>query len=288
MPLDWSELQSAEGVLRPDIERALAAWRTLVLADNQQVESLKDRPRPEDFYGPIAETFRADPRRTDDVVLEHLRTLTDPSETWLDLGAGGGRYALALALQLRRLYAIEPSEGMRRVLHDSMKAFDVLNVDVFDERWPGPSKAPVADVGFMSHVCYDIADIGPFLDQLEAHARKSCIAVLFERAPISDFAPLWLPVHGERRAILPGLREFLVLLFARGKAPDLTLIPVPPRTFPDVATLHRAARRPLWVLEGSEQDRLLEKAVREMALPVSGGVALSPEPRQTGVVSWRP
>jgi hypothetical protein len=32
----------------------------MVRADREQVEALPDRPRPEDFYAPVAEQFRAD------------------------------------------------------------------------------------------------------------------------------------------------------------------------------------------------------------------------------------
>jgi SAM-dependent methyltransferase len=288
MGLDWSAVHSAERVLRPKASVALEAWRTLVLADNEQVESLPRRPRPEDFYAPVAETFRADPRRTDDPVLEHLRGLARPEETWLDLGAGGGRYSLALALHVRRLYAVEPSEGMRAVLAESMAEHRIENVEVFPERWPGPTAAPVADVAFMSHVSYDIAHIGPLLSQFESHGRHLCLVVLFERAPIADFAPLWWPVHGEPRSLLPGLKEFVTLLLALRRIPEVRLFSAPPRRFADIETLHRAARRPLWVLEGSEEDARLEKAVRELAVQVEDGVALSPQPRALGVVSWRP
>ncbi len=279
---------AAEDVLRPGEEQAFEAWAALVRADAAQVEALRERPRPPDFYAPVAEMFRADPRRTDEPVLDALRTLVRPDETWLDLGAGGGRYSLALALMAKRVCAVEPSEGMRGVLAESMRDHGISNIDVYDERWPGPSQAPVADVGFISHVGYDIADIGPFLGQLEAHARRLCVAVLLDEAPISVFAPLWQPVHGEPRALLPGLREFVALLFARGRPPELRLFPVRARVFEDVESLHAAARRPLWVVEGTEEDRRLGEAVRSMATKVDGGVTLSTRERYVGLVTWRP
>jgi hypothetical protein len=38
--------------------------------------------------------------------------------------------------------------------------------------------------------------------------------------------------------------------------PDIHELRLPPRTFHDIDALHRAARRPLWVLEGSAEDQL--------------------------------
>jgi hypothetical protein len=175
---------------------------------------------------------------------------------------------------------------MRQVLASSMQAIDITNVKVFEERWPGESDCPVADVGLISHVSYDIADIGPFLDQFEAHVSRMCVAVLFERAPVAEFAPLWLPVHGEERALLPGLREFITLLLARDRTPEIKLFRVRRAAFESIDAMHRAARRPLWVREGTTQDQRLADAVRSMAVPVEGGFALNSKPRLLGVVTW--
>lgn len=265
-----------------------AEWRDLVIAEREQVERLPNRPRPEDFYAPVAESFKADPNRTDDPLLDVLRPMVRPQETWLDVGAGGGRYTLAIALLARRVLAVEPSAGMRGVMAEACREFGIENVDLFDERWPCPSRVPPADVGFISQVGYDIPEFGAFLDQLESHSRRLCVAVLFDRAPISDFAALWPDVHGEERVLLPGLREFTSLLFAKGRLPETRLLTLPPRGYPDLGSLHAAARRPLWVLEATEPDSRLAAAVQKLAVRSQNGVALSAMPRKLGVVSWEP
>jgi SAM-dependent methyltransferase len=275
-------------ILRPGAIEAAAAWHDLVVAEREQVESLPDRPRPEDFYGPVAQNFKSDPHRTDEPLLDVLRSLVRPGETWLDIGAGGGRYTLPIALLAGRVYAIEPSRGMRAAIVEAAAEHDIDNLEVLNERWPAPSAAPIADVAFISQVGYDIADVGPFLDQMEAHSRRLCVAVLFNRAPISEFAPLWPLVHGEERRLLPAMAEFVALLFARGAAPDLRFLSLPPRIYADLESVQRSARRPLWVIEGSEEDARLAEAVRASAIPVDGGLVLSRAPRRVGVVTWEP
>src|SRR5437868_10389179 len=104
-------------VLRPSSEAALAAWAARVRANREQVETVREAA-PSDFYAPVAEMFRADPQRRDEPTLEALRALVRPTDVVLDIGAGGGRYALPLALVAREVIALEPSEGMRRVLQD--------------------------------------------------------------------------------------------------------------------------------------------------------------------------
>ena len=289
MPVDLEAVRKAEAALRPDAAAATAAWRVLVSSEREQVESLPNRPRPEDFYAPIAQAFRDDPYRKDDPLLELLRPLARQDETWLDLGAGGGRYTLPLALAVRRVYAVEPSAGMREQLAAAITEHGVANIETYAERWPSTqSDVPIADVGFMSQVGYDIEDIGPFVEQLEAHTGRMCAVMLYDRTPLMYFAPLWALVHGEPRVQLPGLREFIALLFARGKAPSLTTITVPQRAYEDVEALHRVARRPLWVLPDTPEDERLGRAVRELAVPVEGGVGLTAEPRVLGVVTWQP
>ena len=65
-----------------------------------------------------------------------------------------------MAMLVRRVYAVEPSAGMREVLAAAISEHGVTNIETFAERWPSAtSAAPVADVGFMSQVGYDIEDI---------------------------------------------------------------------------------------------------------------------------------
>jgi SAM-dependent methyltransferase len=50
--------------------------------------------------------FRADPTRTDDPVLDELLRLVRSGETWLDVGAGAGRFALPIARSTCRWLAV--------------------------------------------------------------------------------------------------------------------------------------------------------------------------------------
>jgi hypothetical protein len=281
------DLQSASRLLRPTAEEIAAAWRVIVTAEREQVERLPNRPRPEDFYGPIADVFRADPRRQDEPLLDAILELVRPSETWIDLGAGGGRYALPIALKAGTVYAVEPSAGMRNTLAASAAEHGIANLEVFDERWPCETTVPQADVCFICHVGYDIAGIGPFVDAMEARARRLCVAVMFGQAPISDWAPLWPAVHGEERVRLPAMAEFVTLLYARGRTPSIRILTLPPRGYESRERLHQASRRPLWVLEGSPEDARLAQAVEQLTTDAAGGFALSTS-RRLGIITWEP
>src|SRR6266851_10178451 len=134
--------------LRPTREAALAAWAARVRANREQVELVREAA-PADFYAPVAGMFRSDPRRRDEPTLEALRARVRPTDTVLDIGAGGGRLALPLALETRQVIAIDPSEGMLRVLREGMAEHHIGNIEVIKGRWPEVSAGIHGDVSLI-------------------------------------------------------------------------------------------------------------------------------------------
>jgi SAM-dependent methyltransferase len=273
--------------LRPVSADALAAWRDRVRANREQAERLREGGAPRDFYAAVASDFRADPRRADEPALDLLRSLVKPGETWLDIGAGGGRYALPLGLLAREVVAVEPSEGMQSVLRHGMAEHGLSNVRIVPARWPMAS-APIADVALIAHIGYDIEEIGSFLDAMEASARRLCVAVLVTPSPPQPAERFWPPIHGEARVPLPSLTEFLVLLLARGRLFDLRLSEREP--------LAHAARdaplgwlyQQLFVAPDTAKGRLLASLARDAITERNGRWALSWDPVPLGIVTWRP
>ncbi|HET7678282.1 MAG TPA: NTP transferase domain-containing protein [Candidatus Limnocylindrales bacterium] len=273
--------------LRPGARALEAAWAARVAANAEQVAAMREDDAPEDHWAPLTGLFVADPRRSDEPLLDTLRALVRPDEVVLDVGAGAGRYALPLALHTRRVIAVEPSAGMLAELRQGMTDHGIDNVEVVQASWP-MDHPPVADVALIAHVGYDIAAIGPFLDALEAAARRLCLALLMERPPPSGADPLWAAVHGQPRRRLPALPEFLALLLARGRLPEVRLHDREPRAFADREALLGFLRRQLWLRPGSAKDRRLGELVAELPAGEDGSVRLESAPRTVGVVSWSP
>lgn len=283
--------------LRPSVADALAAWAARVRANAAQVERFREEPDPPDFYGPVTSLFRADPRRTDEPALDWLRALARPEDTWLDIGAGAGRYALALALDVREVIAVEPSAGMADALRAGMLEHGIANIRIVAGGWPPDAPTtgaaiadpPHADVSLIAHLGYDIEPIGPFLDAMEAATERTCAALLMERQPSSVADPFWPVVHGEERIALPGLREFLVVLMARGRAFEVRLTDRQPRAFETEEEAAGFLRRQLWISEGGEKDRRFRAALRERIVRDGERVLLHDQrPLPMGLVTWRP
>jgi SAM-dependent methyltransferase len=260
-----------------------------VRADRDQVARARELDDPSDFYAPLADRFRLDPGRTDDAVLNLLLGHARAGEGWLDVGAGGGRYAIPLALRVRDVVAVEPSAAMVAALREDAAAQGVTNLRVIEERWPLAARPPGADVSLMAHIGYDIADIGAFLDALELAARRACIAVMGEAAMTTVATLFWHGIHGEPRVRLPALPELLVLLLARGALPEVRLVERVPPAFDSVDDALAMARRQLWLREGSDKDRRLAEWVpRALHKLPDGRFTFDERPSRIGVVSWVP
>jgi SAM-dependent methyltransferase len=277
----------AADALRPSLEAALTSWADRVRANREQVEQFREAS-PADFYAPIAGLFRADPRRRDEPTLEALRGLVRPDDVILDIGAGGGRYALPLALVSREVVAIEPSAGMLRVLRESAAEYGIGNVRVVDGRWPALADQTEAHVALMSHIGYDIEDIGPFLDAMERAASRLCVAVLLAQAPPTEADRLWPAIHGVERAALPSLPEFLALLLARGRLFEVQLVDRSPQSYSEPQQALAWLRQQLWTAPDGVKDGQLQTLLRERLQERDGRFALSWQPVPVGVVTWRP
>jgi CTP:molybdopterin cytidylyltransferase MocA/SAM-dependent methyltransferase len=281
---------------RADLVRLLeTAWAARVRANADQVDRFREVPDGPDFYAPVTGLFRADPTRTDDPALAALLDLVEPGETWLDIGAGAGRYALPIALELSssggRVIAVDASAGMLEALLEVRSEHGITDVEVAQVRWPPDDLTRfAADVALIAHVGYDIAVIGPFLDAMESSARRLCVGVLMERQPASVADAFWPPVHGEVRVSLPALPEFVELVRARGADPSVVRLERETRRFASRDELEGFLRRQLWIEPGSEADERFQTALDErLDVDVDGTVGLIDQrPLGIGIVMWAP
>jgi SAM-dependent methyltransferase len=271
--------------LQPDPRALGDAWRELVIAEREQVERLREwQDAAGDYYAPVAHHFADDPHRGGDEALDELRAISHSDSTWLDIGAGGGRYALPLALVARQVIAAEPSPGMREVLRAGMERYGIENIDVRAARWPQDAGDIEVDFTLVAHVCYDVPEINAFLDATERATRERCVFIVMDRAPSSGFVDLWQQVHGEPRHLLPGFRELLHLLLARGATPDVRIMPRGRHEMtPD--ELRENARRRLWVTEGSEKDRRLQALLDERQYAGRADLGF---PTVIALIAWSP
>jgi SAM-dependent methyltransferase len=270
-----------------------AAWAERVRENRAQVDRVREVP-DRDFYAPVSSLFVADPRRTGEEALEALLALTMPGDRWLDIGAGAGRYALPLALEVAEVIAVEPSASMRNALRTGKAEHGLVNLRIVAGAWPDAlvelGEPPVADVAFIAHVGYDIEHIGPFLDGMDRAAERLCVAMLTDRSPASVADPFWPLVHGMERVALPALPELAELLRARGHQTEIVRVERAPRVFDSFDGLATFIRRQLWITDDGEKEQRFRAALAQMAreLDDDGWTLATPPVGSIGIVTWSP
>lgn len=221
-------LSTAQGPLQAGGQDWLAIWRAMYDAEREQTEqaSPPEFQRDADYWAPHAARFAVAARRAPQpdsfmrFLLPHLR----PSDTLLDIGAGTGRYEPLLARNVARVLAVEPSAAMRERMARHLEEEHLENVELLDAGWPLP-EPPACDVAMAAHVLYGVREVGPFLQQMRAVARRAGFLLLGLRQPSFYISPFWERLHGQRRLALPGALECMNVLFQLGIPANLTLIP---------------------------------------------------------------
>ena len=267
---------------------ATQRWTEMIKAEHAQSDSMRKEDPPTDSWANFAQQFRADPSRTDDALVNHLRGSIRPGQVVMDVGAGGGRLALPLALDAQKVVAVEPSPSMCRVLREVTEEFGVKNVAVIESGWLDADVLR-ADAAICVHVLYVIQEIEAFVRKLEENADQVMV-VMYQAPPQSQIYPLWNPVHGVPRLSLPSLPEFLEVLEELRIKPDVQVVHTERnRGFESLDVAKEQLARRLYVIDGTPEMERLE-ALLPQVLEGKDGFhtikdAIQLEPR---VISWRP
>ena len=264
----------------------------MVRAHQEQSQRLRDPDwhAGQDYAPPSVDSFRADREREDDArVLEVLRSLTQPEDVVVDVGAGAGRFAVPLARRVRQVVAVEPSEAMRTVLARDVQRAGLTNVQVVPHRWDEVWDVR-GDVVFAAHVVYPMADIEPFVRRLDAAARRWAAVLVFEAPPLSWLFPFWPAVHGETRLPPPHLPQLIDVVSELGFEPfTVERIDVEPFELGPADLARTKLRRRLYVAPGSATDERLGRAMAELLDDRAGLlVPHTEQPIRVGIVRWQP
>ena len=267
---------------------AVDHWRQMILQEHAQTDRIRG-PRPTDHWTRLARNFKDDPHRTGDEMLDQLRARVMPGETLIDVGAGGGRLALPLALNCRWVYAVEPSPSMCAVLRETADEHGIENVSVTQASWEDASVDP-ADVVLSSHVVYVIQEIEAFIRKQESHARRLVLCVAFQSPPQAAMAGLWEEVHGEERLRLPSLPELLPVVEELGIRAEVTeLEPRPVQTFESFEDARVTLKQRLYVKPDSAEEARLEGALEDWLHEVDGTWQMKgSQPIRPCIVEWEP
>jgi Methyltransferase domain len=270
---------------------AIETWKQRVAAHQSQWHKARAAlgEAATDVWEFCSPSFTADPRRTDDVEVVRLVRQVHPATTLLDVGGGAGRFALPLALHCQHVTVIEPSASMGEHLRRLAAQAGIDNVSLVARRWEEAEVAP-ADVVLCAHVIYQIEDIQAFVTKLVAHAREQVLMPTFMRPPMARFAPFWPWIYGEEQHQVPGVAEFLPVLWEMDIYPHLEMFaPTPVRAFKDWQRALETLRQRLCVAPDTPPDARLQQAMHELLLETPAGYVIKgTQPGRLALLSWQP
>jgi SAM-dependent methyltransferase len=274
-------------------DTAAARWQRLVTDRVAEAERLSAGPG---FSTPQAWDARASRwgagdsawDTTRDPLIRRLRALTGPASTVIDAGAGAGRFALTLARHVRRVVAVDHSDGMLEVLRRRAADRGIANVDTVHARWED-ADVPPADVVFSSFVMTLVRDPTPFVDRLEAAARDRVLLYLGAYSGDAVLDPLWRHFHGEPRAPGPSYLDALAVLRERGIEPRVKVVEIPnPRRFATPADAVENYREGLLLADTAEIREELERLLGAWLLGRRGALRSPLRTVPAAILEWKP
>lgn len=273
----------------------LDAWREVVLARRAQMDAAYAAlgRTSADFWDRRAQQMRAVSLRLpeDDPGLRLLRRFTTAASTVLDVGAGAGRYARALAPHVRRVVAVEPNQALVDHLCADAVTDGLTTIEVVPVPWEDAVVEP-ADLVLCAHVLNPHPEIGPFVNKLDQHTRGVCVLLAMAdwgEPPL--LLDLWRRFHGTPRVGQPDARHLFDALYDLGIPANVEIAPPVPSTqwtFATLAEALAACREHLILPPDPALDRELTAALTASARQTEAGAfRLDAPPRVLAALWWR-
>ena len=277
----------------PPQTNAAERWRALVERRRVQMDTAYAQAEISsgDYWARRAPAYRAAMHRRTDAdpfflrVKEHVSRQT----TVIDVGAGTGRHTIALAPFVRRVVAVDPSEAMLGLLRQDVAAESLSNVDTVLAEWMQADVEP-ADVVICSHVLYPIADVVPFIEKLQAHARRR-VWVYLRVDPLPTDLGLWSEFYGTPLQAQPVLSDLYPVLLQLDIAADVKVVEHRfTLTYESVDEAVTQARHSLCLREDDDQaTSKLRGLLDRLLVPHEGGRIGPPiESTRSAMISWIP
>jgi SAM-dependent methyltransferase len=214
------------------MESATERWYAIHDARAQQMDAIYARlgRSSASFWDRRARFFHRRTRESTpgDPFFQHVLRAATPTMSLLDVGAGAGRFALALAPHVLTVYAVEPNGTMLDYLRREAEVRGVTNVTILQTTWENAPADLRADLVICSHVLYPIREVVPFIEKLRAATLDTCY--IYMRANHYDevTAPIWRHFHGTERALPPAYIHLLDVLFEMQIYANVEVVKAPP------------------------------------------------------------
>ncbi len=223
-----------------------------------------------------------------DPFLAEVRRRVGRRTTVVDVGAGTGRFALALAPKVAEVVAVDPSRGMLDVLRREARRRRLTNVRAVEGRWEDVD-VPPADVAICSYVLPIVAQPVPFLRKLDRTTGRHVLLYLGAFSADALFDPLWRHFHGQPRHPGASYLDLVAVLREMGIRPRVRVVEVQSHSrFPSLAKAVREYRDYLVLPDTPEVRRELKELLTDWLVRDAEGWRLPVRTLPAAVLAWSP
>jgi SAM-dependent methyltransferase len=222
-----------------------------------------------------------------DPFLAEVRRRVGRRTTVVDVGAGTGRFSLALAPRAAEVVAVDPSAGMLGILRREAGRRGLTNLRCVEGRWEDVDV--VADVAICSYVLPVVPDPVPFLRKLDRSSRRHVLLYLGAFSADALFDPLWRHFHGKPRKPGPTYLDLMAVLTDMGLSPAVKVVEVPSSSrFDSLAAAVREYVDYLVLPDSPQVRRELKGLLASWLVPEGNRWRLPVRTLPAAVVSWSP
>jgi SAM-dependent methyltransferase len=270
---------------------AATRWRMLVTARMREMERLQPGRGALNagFWDARAKRFATRlpvSSVAGDPLYRRLRQASGRRTTVLDVGAGTGRFALALAPYVASVTAVDASARMLDVCRREARVRGLGNVCTLHSRWEDAEVAP-ADVAFSSYVVTLVPDAARFLAKLDAAATKRAYLYLGAYTADAIMDPLWRHFHGTSRKPGPTYLDAVDVVRELGFRPEVEVVEVATRgRFKTVAEAAKDYRDQLCLPDTPEVRKELRGLLEHWLIRRGDALAAPLKTVPAAVISW--
>lgn len=240
---------------------AAERWNALVRARFDEIERLRPEQGPvgPSFWDAKADRFAARFRTAgvDEPLVAPLRSAAEPSDRVIDVGAGTGRFTLAIAPHVSEVVAVDPSRAMLAHLESAAEEHGLSNVRCVAGDWHEVD-VDAADLVICAYVLPVVTEVAHFVGKLARSARRAGFVYLSGASADAVHAPFWQHFHGRPRATAPTYLDAVDVLREQGLRAETEIVELAVRgRFDDLDEAVRDFRDNLLLTPDPEIDREL-------------------------------
>ena len=121
------------------METAVERWQAIIDARAQQMDAAYAElgRSSTGYWDRRARRYHDSTKNTvaNDPFFHRLRSVITPQTSVLDIGAGSGRFALALAPLVKQVIAVEPNAAMLEYLRQDAQSLNLTNISYSQNTW---------------------------------------------------------------------------------------------------------------------------------------------------------